>query len=283
MNITKSYLTKNPCYQAGRTRTPIGIQIHTIGTAQGTAQSVADYWNQGSVQACVTYVVDSDTAGKVLQLLPEETRSWADAGYGNRNLITIELCESDYMRYSGGASFTITNAEKCKADILRSYQTGVELCIDICRRYKWDPLAKLPSGLYLISSHDEGRRAGLSSSHVDPTHIWGKFALTMDGFRAAVKKGLAGTATTYKAGEKYTLTVDNFIRTDVSGGYVPYADLSDTVKKKVKREGGRVKLKAANTVQALEVKTKADGDVWIRIKSGWICAKHEGRERLKKA
>lgn len=191
LSIKKNYLTKNDCYKKGKTRTPIGIQIHTIGCAQGTAQAVADYWNQSGIQACVTYICDADESGKVLQLLPEEYYTWADAGYGNRNLITIEIGESDFMKYSGGgASYTVTNEPAFSADILRGYETAVMLCADICKRYKWDPTAKLPSGLYLISSHDEGRIAGLSSAHVDPSHIWPKLGLSMDTFRAAVKKAM---------------------------------------------------------------------------------------------
>lgn len=201
LNIIKIYLTKNRCYQQALKRTAIGIQIHTIGTGQGTAQSVADYWNQAAVSACVTYLTDCDTPGKVLQLLPEDYYTWADAGYGNRNLITIEICESDYIKYTGGANYTITDEAKFKADIMRGYNTAVLLCADICKRYGWDPTAKLPSGLYLISSHDEGRQAGLSSAHVDPTHVWNRFGLTMDGFRAAVKSAMNGTVTIQPATE----------------------------------------------------------------------------------
>ena len=192
LNIIKNYLKNNRCYQRNVKRKPIGIQLHTIGTGQGTAQAVADYWNQASVSACVTYIVDCDTEGKVLQCLPEDVRSWADAGYGNNNLVTFEICESDYIRYTGGANYDVLNADKFKADIMRGYNTAVLLCADICRRHGWDPTDKLPSGLYLISSHDEGRRAGLSSAHVDPTHVWGRFGLTMDGFRADVKAVLDG-------------------------------------------------------------------------------------------
>ena len=192
LNIIKNYLTKNRCYQRNVQRKPIGIQLHTIGTGQGTAQAVADYWNQSSVSACVTYIVDCDTPGKVLQTLPEEVRSWADAGYGNNNLITFEICESDYIRYTGGANYTVLNTSCFKADILRGYKTAILLCADICRRYGWNPTDKLPNGLYVISSHDEGRRLGVSSGHVDPTHIWNRFGLSMNGFRAAVKEAMGG-------------------------------------------------------------------------------------------
>lgn len=201
LNIIKYFLKSNRCYQRNVKRTPVGIQLHTIGTGQGTAKSVADYWNQSAVSACVTYIVDCDTPGKVLQTLPEDVRSWADAGYGNNNLITFEICESDYIKYTGGANYTVLDEAKFKADIMRGYQTAVELCADICKRYGWDPQAKLENGLYLISSHDEGRRAGLSSAHVDPEHIWPRFGLSMDGFRAAVKSAIAGNMSEQHATE----------------------------------------------------------------------------------
>ena len=192
LNIIDYYLTHNRCYKNNVKRTAIGIQIHSIGCAQGTAKAVADYWDSETVSALVHYIVDSDTPGKVLKTLPEDTYAWADAGFGNRNLITMELCESDFMKYDGsGSSYTVTNDVKFKEDITRSYQTAVLLCADICKRYNWDPLAKLSNGLYLISSHNEGRLNGTSSAHVDPSHIWPRIGKTMDDFRNDVLKTLA--------------------------------------------------------------------------------------------
>lgn len=202
LNIIKKFLTKNRCYQIGQKRDPIGIQLHTIGCGQGTAQSVADYWNQYAISACVTYIVDCDTPGKVLQCLPEDYYTWADAGYGNQNLITFEICESDYIKYTNGANYDVLDKAKFKADIMRGYQTAVQLCADICKRYKWNPQSKLPSGLYLISSHDEGRRAGLSTAHVDPTHVWDRFGLNMDKFRADVVSAMNGEIITQPVTEK---------------------------------------------------------------------------------
>lgn len=213
LNIVKNYLKNNRCYQQNVKRTPIGIQIHTIGTGQGTAQAVADYWNQSAVSACVTYCVDCDTAGKVLQLLPEDVYSWADGGFGNKKLITIEVCESDYMKYTGGANYTITNEKKFKKDILRGYNTAVLLCADICNRYGWNPTKKFSNGLYLISSHDEGRILGLSTAHVDPTHLWYRINKTMDDFRSDVKNAMSGgsvkqeeTQTIYRVRKTWTDT-----------------------------------------------------------------------------
>lgn len=195
LNIKEYFLKKNRCYIKNEKRTPKGIQIHTIGTGQGTAQSVADYWNQSAVSACVHYIVDCDAPGKVLYTLPESTRAWADGGFGNNNLITIEICESDFIKYTGGANFTVLDSNKFKEDILRGYKTAILLCTDICKRYGWNPMHKLSNGLHLISSHDEGRKKGISTAHVDPDHIWDRFGLSMEGFRKAVSELLAGEVT----------------------------------------------------------------------------------------
>lgn len=183
LKIVKNYLTKNRCYIQNVKRKPIGIQIHSIGCAQGTAKAVCDYWNQPSVSCATTYICDADTPGKVYQMLDENVYSWADGGYGNRNLITIEIAESDFMKYTAGASFKVTDPKAFKADIIRGYETAVLLCANICKRHKWNPLAKLASGLYLISSHNEGRVAGLSTAHVDPDHVWHEIGVDMTKFR----------------------------------------------------------------------------------------------------
>ena len=197
LKIKTNYLTNNDCYRYAQICNKMGIQIHTIGTAQGTATSVASYWNQPGVEACVHYICDADVPGNVLQLLPEAYRSWADAGWGNNSLITIEICESDYIRYTGGASYTVQDETKFKADILRGYNTAVLLCAKICKERGWDPEARLGNGMYLISSHNEGRLAGLSSGHVDPDHVWERFGLTMGGFRKDVKNWMEQTDQKY--------------------------------------------------------------------------------------
>lgn len=168
------------------------MQLHTIGTAQNSGSALASYWNQGGVQACVHYCIDAETPGLVYQFLPDDRRGWADAGFGNNNLIAVELMESDYMKYTGGANYVITNEEKFKADVTRAYNTAVEFFAMKCKQYGWDPLEKMSNGLYRVSSHDEGRRLGLSSAHVDPIHIWNRYGWSMDKFRADVAKAMGG-------------------------------------------------------------------------------------------
>lgn len=285
LNIEKNYLTENRCYQTGAVCEKIGVQIHTIGTGQGTAQAVADYWNQGAVSACVHYCVDADIPGKVLQFLPENIRSWADAGWGNNHLITVEICESDYISYSGGANYSVRNLEKARADIMRGYRTAAELCAFLCKWYGWNPQAKLGNGMYVISSHAEGAAAGLSSNHADPAHIWSRFGLSMDGFRADVAK-MMRTEPGIKPGVKVRLAQDIAVRDGVSSkeqqaGYVKYTELSASAKKKAKRiAGNRARLKKGTVVKILETKTAWDGTVWIQVKSGWLPVVKDGKWRV---
>ena len=285
LNIEKNYLTENRCYQTGAVCEKIGVQIHTIGTGQGTAQAVADYWNQGAVSACVHYCVDADIPGKVLQFLPENIRSWADAGWGNNHLITVEICESDYISYSGGANYSMINSDKARTDIMRGYRTAAELCVSICERYGWNPQAKLGNGMYVISSHAEGAAAGLSSNHADPAHIWSRFGLSMDGFRTDVKK-MMRTEPGIKPGVKVRLAQDIAVRDGVSSkeqqaGYVKYTELSASAKKKAKRiAGNRARVKKGTVVKILETKTAWDGTVWIQVKSGWLPVVKDGKWRV---
>lgn len=193
LNIIKQYYTNNPCLRAGATCKKIGIQVHSIGTAQSSASILYNSMNRMDYMAGVHYLIDSQN-GDVIQTMPENIRSWCDGGYGNDYLISIEICESNYMEYTGGASYKILDAARFKEDIALGYQQAVKLCADICTRYGWNPESTLPSGLKLISSHDEGRRAGLSTAHVDPTHLWKNTSFNMDTFRREVYNLVKGIA-----------------------------------------------------------------------------------------
>lgn len=222
ITIKQNILTKNDCYKSGRTRTAVGMQLHTIGTAQNSASALASYWNQSGIQACVHYCIDAETPGLVYQFLPDNRRAWADAGYGNNNLIAVELMESDYMKYTGGANYTVTNEAKFKADVTRAYNTAVEFFAKKCKEYGWNPQEKMANGLYRVSSHDEGRRLGLSSGHVDPTHIWNRYGWTMDKFRADVAKAMGNVEVKPVEEIKYKvrLTWDN--EESQKGAFVNY-------------------------------------------------------------
>ena len=90
-------------------------------------------------------------------------------------------------------------------------------------------------------------------------------------------------------GQKYTLTTDITIRTEVStttkqAGYKNIKILPIMLKRNaLKTLTGKCKLRKGNTVEALAVKKNASGDIWIKIKSGWLPVRVNEKFRVKRA
>lgn len=187
MNIEKMHCTAFKRYGEKRDGVFDSVEVHSIGAAQNTAKAVRDSMNQYSPGGIVHAVVDAEKEDYAIELLPDDNIAWADGGYGNHHSYTFEIAESDYMQYqAGSANYTVTNQEKFLADINRGYRNAVKFAALKCKQFGFNPLAKLSNGLHVLYSHDEGRRAGVSSAHVDPSHIWPKIGKTMDDFRQDV-------------------------------------------------------------------------------------------------
>ena len=61
MKITKSILTKNPCYKAGKTIKVKGLMLHSIGCPQPSAEKLIKSWNTESAKVCVHGFIDGNT------------------------------------------------------------------------------------------------------------------------------------------------------------------------------------------------------------------------------
>lgn len=189
MNITKTILTKNPCYKAGKTITVKGLMLHSIGCPQPSAMALIKSWNTSDTKVCVHGFVDANT-GEVYQTLPWNRRGWHCGGGANGTHIGIEMCEPDCIEYTSGANFTCSDTERAKAMVERTYKSAVELFAYLCNKYKLNPLTE-----DVILSHSEGYKRGLTSNHADPEHLWKglKLPYTMDGFRRDVKAAMNPT------------------------------------------------------------------------------------------
>ena len=196
VRIVKKHCTGFKRYGQRREGALDSMQVHSIGAAQNTAEAIRQSMNQYSPPGIVHAVVDAEKEGYVVELLPDDNVAWADAGYGNRHSYTFEIAESDSMKYRpNSAEYTVTDEQRFLADIRRGYRNAAAFAAQKCVQLGLNPLGRLQNGLYVLYSHDEGRRAGVSSGHVDPTHIWGRIQKTMDDFRAEV-------AAAMKAGEE---------------------------------------------------------------------------------
>lgn len=186
MQITKSILTENPCYKAGKTIKVKGIMLHSVGCPQPSAMAFIKSWNASNASVCVHGFIDGNS-GEVYQTLPWDYRGWHCGGSANNSHIGIEMCEPDCINYTGGANFTCSNKNKAQNSLKITYNSAVDLFAYLCEKYDLDPLEK-----GVIISHAEGHKSGVASNHADPTHLWDKLGVgyTMDGFRKDVKAAM---------------------------------------------------------------------------------------------
>lgn len=193
MKLVQSFLTKNPCYTAGKKITVKGLMLHSVGCPQPRASVFLSSWNRADFSsACVHGFIDGND-GTAYQTLPWDHRGWHCGGGANNTHIGVEMCEPACIRYTSGASFTCTDTAAARAVAKRTYETAVELFAMLCQTFHLNPLAD-----GVILSHKEGHSRGVASNHGDPEHLWNqlKMGYTMDGFRKAVKAAMGGTDTT---------------------------------------------------------------------------------------
>ena len=216
MNIVKATAVLNPCYRAGRTITPKGLMLHSVGCPQPNASVFVRNWNDPSAQVCVHAVLQAD--GTVYQMLPWHWRGWHGGGSSNNTHIGVEMTEPDCIRYTHGSTFTCSDWAAATNQVRGTYNTAVELFAYLCDLYKLNPLTD-------ICSHAEGYKKGIASNHGDPDHLWKQLGLsyTMDTFRADVKAAMSGVAVETNsptASKKdYSATVEAWQRAAIADGY----------------------------------------------------------------
>jgi N-acetyl-anhydromuramyl-L-alanine amidase AmpD len=186
MKITKTILTNNPCYKAGKTIKVKGLMLHSVGCPQPSAMVFAKSWNTSNTKVCVHGFIDGNT-GEVYQTLPWNHKGWHCGRAANDTHIGVEMCEPDCIKYTSGSKFTCSDNAKAKAIVERTYKSAVELFAYLCKQYALNPLAE-----GVIISHSEGYAKGLASNHGDPEHLWKglKMPYTMDDFRKDVKAAM---------------------------------------------------------------------------------------------
>lgn len=211
MNLKKCILNANDCYKKGTKMTggkPTGIVVHSTGANNKTlkryvqplptdsnyAEILADigtniydnHWNQSAAKlgrsVCVHAFIGVNAAGKVetYQTLPFDICCWGvgsgskgSYNYNPQARVQFEICED-----------ALTDRTYFDA----AFKEAIEFCAYLCKLYGF--------GVDKISSHRESHLAGYGGNHGDCDHWLKKFGLTMDWFRAEVKKLLDAQPTT---------------------------------------------------------------------------------------
>ena len=171
-------------YRAFQDEGPKGLMLHSVGTAQPDATVFIRSWNKAGVEKATHAFVTADT---VYQTLPWNYRGWHAGGTANNAYIGVEMTEPNTIRYTGGSSWVDLDPVATEAFVRKTYANAVALFAALCRQFALDPLED-----GVIISHREGYQRGIASNHGDPEHLWSKFGLQMDGFRADVAAALRG-------------------------------------------------------------------------------------------
>lgn len=190
MNLQRCFLTKNECYQKGKTITPRGVMVHSTGANNPNlkryvqpddgklgSNNNGNHWNQwrpDNKQVCVHAFIGKLADGSIAtyQTLPWNMRAWHCAGDGNNTHIAFEICEDG-----------LSNA----AYFGQVYREAVELTAYLCKTYGLDPTKD-----GVVICHSEGASRGIASNHGDVMHWFPKHGKNMDTFRADVKKEMEG-------------------------------------------------------------------------------------------
>lgn len=181
MELKQHILTESDCFQSGRTITPKGVMVHSLGVAQPDPEVFVRLWNQPGQEACVHALVHR---GGVIQTLPWTHRAWhagspRNGGISANNThISFEICEPAGHTYSGGTMVGY-DEEKNDAYFAAVYQNAVELTAMLCQTYGLDPMGD-------VLCHSEGFDRDIASNHADVMHWFPKHGKSMDTFRADV-------------------------------------------------------------------------------------------------
>ena len=200
MNIVEKYCTGNNRYKAAQRYTPVGVVLHSIGTPQPKASVLWNYWQNNGSQYVVHYMVD-DT--EILHCMPDNYKCWHVCSPGNDKYIGIEMGEPSQIKYTSGATFTVSDLAAAQAYCEKTYKNAVWLIAHLCKKYGWDPDTD-------VHTHYEITQRRLSNTdHVDPQHLWNGLGMGYDlaTLKRDVKAAMRGSSSTSTGSSKPVLMV----------------------------------------------------------------------------
>lgn len=192
------YQTKNPRYGVRMSRKPKGIMVHEIACNQPDPMVFVKGWNKSGISKAVHAFIGR---GIVIEALPCEpgkvSSGWHAGGSANRTHISFEMCEYKGVKWVKPwlPKVDPEDQKEFEAFTIDVYETAVQYVAYKCKQFGWSVNSSS------VLSHKEGNAKGIASAHGDPDEIWKLVKsrkLTMNGFRADVKKAMKGKTTTPK-------------------------------------------------------------------------------------
>ena len=161
--ITEKYCTGNRRYKSAEKFTPVGVVLHSIGTPQPSADVLWRYWQNDSSAYVVHYMVDDQ---KILHCMPDNYKCWHVGSPGNSKWLGIEMGEPSQIKYTSGATFTVSDLAAARAYSEAAYRNAVWLIARLCKEHGWDPFTAV------YTHHEVTRQRMSNTDHVDPKHLW---------------------------------------------------------------------------------------------------------------
>ena len=161
--ITEALCTGNRRYKSAELFTPKGVVLHSIGTPQPRASVLREFWQRDASPYVVHYMVDDQN---ILHCMPDNLKCWHVGSPGNSKWIGIEMGEPSQIKYTSGATFTVSDLAAARAYAEAAYRNAVWLIARLCKEHGWDPFTA-------VYTHRDVTRQRLSNTdHVDPEHLW---------------------------------------------------------------------------------------------------------------
>ena len=209
LELYQCLLEKNRWYRSGNTIPIKGIVVHSSGANNPTLKRyVQPHASQNGGMAKILPNSTEYDRKQFVSILGENSygNDWnrADQPYGmhafvgkmnDGSVAAVQTLPWNSFLWGVGTGkngsyngthiqFEICEDTTDKEYTLVSYKMAAELCAHLCKAFD------LP--VESIVSHYEAGKTGYGSTHVDPTHWWSLYALSMDGFRDYVRQLMGG-------------------------------------------------------------------------------------------
>lgn len=181
--IKEAFAVNNKRYLANNPLQPVGVVLHSVGTPQPSAEVFVKMWQEDRSQYLTHYVLDGVD---IYHTMPDDRKCYHVGSPGNGKWLGIEMCEPKQIKYTSGATFSVTDADAAKTYTKKCYDNAVLLLAMLCKQYGWNPHTA-------ILTHNEVTRQKMSNTnHVDPEHLWKGLAMgyTLDTLRRDVSAAM---------------------------------------------------------------------------------------------
>ena len=248
---------------------PSYITIHNTAN-DASASNEINYMLSNTKKVSYHYAVDDKEAIQALPLNRNGFHAGDGGGSGNRRSIGIEICYSK----SGGSRFDAAeqNAAYLTALLLKKYGWGINR---VKRHRDW------ASKYCPHRTMDRGWQRFLNMVSVQLKALGGKPGNIV--VSESTTSHTSGSAAGFAVGKTYTIIASSGlkVRTGAGTGYSQKLTTQLTASGRQHAKSGKYAVLAYGTRVTIQaVKTLSNGQVWVKIPSGWICAKQGSKTYL---